>query len=505
MPTTGSSRRARATAVAAVLALLLGACSDGDGRRGAEPSARPFPPTSSAPATDLAWTPCDDGFSCVTLDVPLDADDPSQGTVALALTRLPAADPDNRIGSIVVNPGGPGASAVDFLQSSWTHVLPVVRERFDLVAFDPRGVGRSAPVRCASTAELDRWFALDPSPDDAAELGALVQGSAALTAGCVRGAGRLTGHLSTEEAAADLERVRVAVGDERLTYLGYSYGTSIGAAYLDRFPERVRAMVLDGAFPPSLTWEQVLTGQADGFERALTAFLDDCERTSCDYRRAVPGDLTAAYDRLVARVDGAPLPGDASRRVGPGELFLAVVASLYDRGTGWPALAAALTAAEQRDGGPLLALADGYLGRGPEGYSNANEANLVVNCSDRPWPAEPAAYVELSERLAQTAPRFGPPVALAGVICATWPARAQRQPQEVTGEGAPPVVVVGTTGDPATPYAWAVSLADQLASGVLLTARGEGHTVYSVDGPVCVVEALDAYLLELTVPERRTC
>ena len=509
MPGTGTvghgGRGARLGAAALLLALLPACSGDrapADGGRSAAPSARP---SAGQPSSDLAWTPCGQEFTCTVLDVPLVEDDPAQGTVPLALTRLPAADPDARIGSIVVNPGGPGVSAVDSLQATWSQVLPVVRERFDLVAFDPRGVGRSAPVRCASTAELDRYFALDPTPDDAAELEALVAGSAALTAGCVQGAGRLLGHLSTADAAADLEQVRVAVGDERLTYLGFSYGTTIGAAYLERFPDRVRAMVLDSAFPPSLTWEQVLTGQAVGFDRALAAFLDDCERTGCVFREQVDGDLTAAYDRLVARVDAQPLPGDGTREVGPGELVLGVVAALYDRQSGWPALAAALAAAERGDGVPLLALADGYLGRGPEGFTNVNEANLAVNCSDRPWPDEPAAYVALADRLAEQAPRFGRSVALAGLPCATWPADPADEPEPVTAEDAPPVVVIGTTGDPATPYEWSVALADRLESGVLLTHEGQGHTVYDVDGPSCVVEAVDAYLLELEVPDEQTC
>ena len=510
MPLTGTRPRGRRSArlvAAALLVALLPACSGDDGPARAEPSAPPSSPAPSASPTpeQLAWTPCGDDFTCAVLDVPLVEDDPAQGTVPLALTRLAAADPERRVGSIVVNPGGPGVSAVDYLQAAWSQVLPVVRERFDLVAFDPRGVGRSAPVRCATAAELDRYFALDPTPDDAAELDALVRGSATVAAGCAKGAGRLLGHLSTAQAAADLDRVRAAVGDDQLTYLGFSYGTTLGAAYVERFPDRVRAMVLDGALPPSLTWEQLLTGQARGFEQALTAFLDDCERTSCEFRRQVRGGLTAAYDRLTARVDQAPLPADGTRTVGPGELLLGVVASLYDRETGWPALAAALSAAERGDGAPLRALADGYLGRGPEGYTNVNEANLAVNCSDRPWPDGPAAYVALAERLAPQAPRFGEPIALAGLSCATWPAKPVDQPREVRGDGAAPVVVVGTTGDPATPYAWSVDLAEQLDSGVLLTHRGEGHTVYDVDGPPCVVEAVDAYLLELEVPQERTC
>ena len=504
--TVGGAGRAARRAAAGLLVLVLTACSADSAAPQDEPASRPSAETASRPPTpELAWTPCGGDFACATLEVPLVADDPSQGTVPLAVTRLEAADPANRIGAVVVNPGGPGLSAVDHLQATWSQVLPVVRERFDLVAFDPRGVGRSAPVRCASTAELDRYFALDPAPDDPGELEALVEGNAALTAACARGAGRLLGHLATEQAAADLERVRVALGGEQLTYLGFSYGTTIGAAYLDRFPEQVRAMVLDSAFPRSLTWQQVLTGQATGFERALTAFLADCERTDCEFRGQVRGELPAAYDRLVARVDDAPLPGDGTRQVGPGELSLAVAAALYDQESGWPALAAALAAAEQGDGLPLLVLADAYLGRGPEGYSNVNEANLAVNCSDRPWPDDPQAYVALAEQLAVEAPRFGPSVALAGLSCATWPAKPQEQPRAVTGAGAPPVLVVATTGDPATPYAWSVDLVERLDSGVLLTHRGQGHTVYDVDGPACVVEAVDAYLLTLEVPEQRTC
>ncbi len=512
MPPTGTGRRrepgpALLAPVLVAALVLVAACSAQDARTGAEPSA---PASTAAPSgspspSEPAWTPCGDGFTCAVLDVPLVGDDPAAGTVPLALTRLEAADPQNRIGSIVVNPGGPGASAVDYLQASWQVVLPVVRQRFDLVAFDPRGVGRSSPVRCTGAAELDRFFALDPTPDDATELDALVRGNAAVSAACARGAGRLLGHLSTADAAADLDRVRAAVGDEELTYLGFSYGTTLGAAYLDRFPDRVRAMVLDGAFPPSLTWEEVLTGQARGFDRALTAFLADCERSSCELREQAGLDATAAYDRLAARVDAAPLPGDGTRTVGPGVLLLGTLAGLYDRSFGWPALAAALAAAERGDGVPLLALADGYVGRGPEGYANVNEAGLTVNCSDRPWPDAPADYVALAERLTRDAPRTGEAVALAGLSCAGWPAQPAEEPREVTGDGAPPVLVVGTTGDPATPYAWSVELAASLESGVLLTHRGQGHTVYGVDGPPCVVEPIDEYLVTLELPERRTC
>ena len=500
--TAWSARRGARLAATALAFAVVVACSSASGPR---EERAPASPSTGASGGDLAWEACGGGFECTVLEVPLVEGDPAQGTVPLALTRLPAADRVNRVGSIVVNPGGPGLSAVDHLQAAWTSTLPVVRERFDLVAFDPRAVGRSSPLRCASTAELDRYFALDPTPDGPDELTALAQGAGALATACARGAGRLLGHLSTAAAVGDLEAVRVAVGDERLTYLGYSYGTTIGAGYLDRFPDRVRAMVLDSPIPASLTWDEVLTGQAVGFERALSAFLADCARTACAFHRVVGGDLDVAYDRLLASVEDAPLPGDRTRTVGPGEAFLGVIAALYDQDSGWPALAAALAAAAQGDGTPLLALADGYLGRGLEGYSTVSEANLAVSCSDRPWPDDPGAYDALGQRLAERAPRFGRAVALAGLSCAAWPAKPDAVPAPVTGEGAPPVLVLGTTGDPATPYAWAVELAGRLDDAVLLTARGQEHTVYDVDGPSCVVEAVDAYLLTLEVPEPVRC
>ncbi len=522
--TAGTRAPRRLTVLPAALLAVLGVgCSVGPGEDAApgrssaaapssSPTAAPRSPAPSspppspapAPAAPLRWTPCEQGFDCAVLPVPLDEADPSRGTVDLALTRRPAEDPDRRTGSLLVNPGGPGASAVEFLQAAWEGVPPAVRARFDLVAFDPRGVGRSAPVRCGSTAELDRWFALDPVPDDAAELDALEAGGERLVAGCAQRAGGLLEHLSTAQAAADLERVRAAVGDDRLTYLGWSYGTAIGAAYLDRFPTRVRAMVLDGALDPALTWDALLAGQARGFERAFSAFLADCARVRCAYRRQVAGDLGAAFDRLAARVDRAPLRGSGDRRLGPGELALGVGAALYSSAS-WPTLASALAAAERGDGGPLLALSDSYLSRGPEGYANTNEANLAVNCVDRPWPRERAPYVALAERVAADAPRFGPAIVLSGLACASWPVPPQGAPARVAGEGAPPVVVVGTTGDPATPYAWSVALAGQLRSGVLLTVQGQGHTAYRTGASPCLVDAVDAYLVEGRAPAARTC
>jgi pimeloyl-ACP methyl ester carboxylesterase len=251
--------------------------ASGPASPGRAPSASAVAPTPSRPPVVLAWKPCGSGFSCSTLPVPLDERRPDGETVPLAVIKRPATG--RRTGSLVVNPGGPGASAVEYLRAAWSALPAPVRERFDLVAFDPRGVGQSRPVRCETTAQLDAYFHLDPAPDDAAELAAYERGNAALAKGCGERSGALLAHVSTREAAGDLDRLRASLGDAKLTYLGYSYGTSIGAQYLDRYPTRVRAMVLDGALDPALTWDALLEGQSRGFDDALDAFLADCQRT----------------------------------------------------------------------------------------------------------------------------------------------------------------------------------------------------------------------------------
>ncbi|MGB8649252.1 MAG: alpha/beta hydrolase [Mycobacteriales bacterium] len=522
-----ASRRPRpaiaATAAAVGMLLALTACSTGGKVRSvASPRSSPTSsasestaPTPSAPSPATApagpsrgvlsrWTSCESGFQCATLTVPLDDTRPGLGTVALALTRHRATG-SGRIGSLLVNPGGPGASAVEFLQSSYTDFPAEIRKHFDLVAFDPRGVGRTAPVRCETTPELDAYFHLDPVPDTAAELRALDAGNLKLAQGCQRRSARILPYVSTAVVAQDMDRVRQAVGDAKLTYLGYSYGTAIGASYLDQFPTRVRAMVLDGALDPTLTWDQLLAGQSQGFDVALKAFLADCQRTRCAFREAVSGDLTAAYDRLAASVETTPLPGDGTRTVGPGEFSYGVGAGLYSKRYGWPAIANALAAAEQGQGDGLLALSDSYLERSDTGYTNISEANFAVNCIDRPWPRTDAPYQALARRVAQRYPRFGPAIALSGLGCAVWPLKPVGTPHAVSAPGSPPVLVIGTTRDPATPYAWAVSLARQLSRGVLLTHEGDGHTVYRVGAPSCVLGPVDAYLLRLQTPTPARC
>ena len=505
----------RLSAVLLLAVLTVAACGGAAAprtaapRTAAPPTAGPQTSASAAPVSPvpalgpLVWRDCDDGFQCSTLRVQLDDGDPAKGTLDLAVARKRATS-GQRIGSLLVNPGGPGASAVDFLEAAYDSFPKAVRARFDLVAFDPRGVGRSSAVRCASTTELDRYLALDPSPTTPVALEDYAQANRQLDAGCAARSGRLLPYVGTNTVADDMDRVRAAVGDDRLTYLGYSYGTAIGAAYLDRYPTRVRAMVLDGAIDPTLSWEQLAGGQGTGFDRAMRAFLDNCRATSCSYARAVTGDVGAAFDRLSAAVDRTALPGEGTRTVGPGEFFLSVVGSLYSKRS-WSGLADALVAAEQGDGKPLLTLSDEFSERGPDGYAPILESINAVNCIDRPWPRDVASYAAAGDRIAVTAPRFGRAIVLSGMSCLAWPVPPVSTPHAVTGAGAPPVVVIGTTRDPATPYEWARGLAGQLRQGVLITHEGDGHTVYRTGAPACIVDPVNRYLIDLTVPAAFSC
>jgi pimeloyl-ACP methyl ester carboxylesterase len=435
--------------------------------------------------------------------VPVDPRRPALGTVDLKVTRHKATG-SRRIGSLFANPGGPGASAVDWIHNAYDNFPSEIRKRFDLVAFDPRGVGHTTPVRCLSTRGLDAYIHVDPTPDTAAERAALVDANRDFDAGCQRRSGGVLPYVDTVTVAQDLDRLRQALGDSKLTYVGYSYGTAIGASYLDQFPTRVRAMVLDGALDPAMSWEGFLRGQSAGFEGAFEDFLADCERNGCAFRDAVQGDLGEAYDRLAARVDAHPLPGRGSRVVGPGEFITGTALGMYSKNL-WPWLADALAQAEGGDGQEMLNLNDEYFERSDQGYENQQEANIAVNCVDRPWPRTAKPYFDLAAEVARTAPRFGQMITLSGLSCIDWPVRAKGSPHRVTAPGSPAVIVIGGTHDPATPYVWSQRLADQLSRGVLLTHTRPGHTIWRTSAPNCILRPVDDYLLTLRVPPPTRC
>ena len=456
------------------------------------------PSFSVAPAR---WTDCGDGFLCAQVRVPRDYDKPSDGYLNVSMVKIAATDRTARIGSLFVNPGGPGASGVDFVRDgSKADIFPdALRKRFDIVGFDPRGVNSSTAIRCIDN--LDPQAALDPSPDDAAELKALVDSARDYARECGKRNDTTLPYLSTDAVARDLDSLRAAVGDQQLTYLGFSYGTLIGAIYADLFPDRIRAMALDGAIDPSLDMRAFRSGQAKGFEDALASFLADCAaRTSCEFHEG--GKTTQAFDALMRSIEAKSLPATLlhdARRVGPGIAWYSVLAALYSEAA-WPTLAKSLALAKRGDGSIMLLIADPYRGRKPNGsYSNLQDAYTANTCLDYPAPKDVATYSAWARALERSAPHFAGLTAYNDLPCAFWPVPAERTPKKVSATGAPAIVVVGSTGDPATPYSWAVALSKELDSGVLITRKGEGHTGYEASS--CVQKAVDDYLLDLKVPK----
>lgn len=459
----------------------------------------PGPAEAQTPGT-IQWKSCSGGFQCGTLDVPLDYAKPDGEQIELSLVRLPARNQGQRIGSLLANPGGPGASGNEFVRF-WARALDSkLRDRFDIVGWDPRGVGESEGLTC--TENIGTLYAQDPSPDTQAEWDALAREYRALADNCKRKHGDLLQHVGTYDTARDLDRIRAALGDEKLTYVGYSYGTVIGQVYADLFPKNVRALVLDGAVDLSVGPDEGIIQQAKGFELALKNFADDCDaRARCKLK--MTGGSIKAFDELFKKAEERPIPAkSANRPAGPGEVMLGVIRPLYSE-QAWPALEDAVDDALNGDGSGIVRLADDYLERKSDGtYNGLLASNTAINCVDYPaskLPVDFRAYPAAAQRFAELAPHFGNALAN-GLTCAAWPAEPVplKTPR---GAGAPPIVVVSTSGDPATPYEWGVALSRQLESGTLISFGGEGHTAYG-GGDRCVDGAVNAYLLELTVPEK---
>nr|WP_245765299.1 alpha/beta hydrolase [Nonomuraea jiangxiensis] len=424
----------------------------------------------------MSWSACGNGYECTTLNVPLNYTKPAGKRIKIAMIRLPATG--KRIGSIVLNFGGPGASGIDRLAADKTFMSDSIRRRFDVVSFDPRGVGRSSPVRCLDTLRMDAMLSSDRTPDDRAEVALRKLWDKEFAKACKANSGKeLLAHVGTYEAARDMDVMRSALGDRGLTYLGLSYGTYLGARYADLFPTRIRAMVLDGAMDPSLTSSEESRAQTTGFGVATESFLRDCFKADdCPFGKH---SVSAAEKRLAAllkRADRAPLRNTYDgRQVTEAVVRTGLNAALYST-AGWPHLRAALTDAFKGDGTKLLLLADGYNGRLPDGtYVNETEAFLAINCVDHPE-----------------------------MRCPHWPVKGTTFARKVHAKGSPPIVVVGTTRDPATPYKQARALAAQLSKGVLLTNDADGHTAYS-GGASCLDRQIDRYLITAKAPRPGAC
>jgi pimeloyl-ACP methyl ester carboxylesterase len=444
-----------------------------------------------------AWQPCRQQ-ECATIEVPLDYDQPAGKTIELRLRRAQTRDQSNKIGTLFINPGGPGGSGLEYVEAASLVLGAPLLRRFDVIGWDPRGVGESTPVRCVDTAQMDALVAADGSPDDEAEIAALDKVAKQFANGCQARSGELLPHVSTKDAARDIDVMRGIVGDPQLYYLGKSYGTYLGATYAELFPKNVGRMVLDGAVDPARPTEQINMAQAKGFDVALDAFAEDCARHSCGLGSS-KAEVLAKVDKVLADSDAKPLTGDGKRQVTQGIAVLGVIFPLYVKAY-WPRLEKAIEDGLNGDGARLLALADDYTNREPGGYDdNSGEVIYAVNCIDHPDITSVAQAKAEEAAFKAASPRFGSYLLWGSLPCAHWPVKPVNTQHAIKAAGAKPIVVVGTTRDPATPYEWAVALASQLDSGVLVTRDGDGHTGY-FEGNPCVDHAVETYYLEGTPP-----
>lgn len=527
-------RTSSAALVAAVL--LMSGCSSGDpDEPEQEGNERPSTATPGAPrppggdaeplkalpaaipaelkpyyGQKLSWRECGViGFECTTLEVPLDYENPDpQAELQLAVSRKKSEGEGKPIGSLMVNPGGPGGSAIQYLQqAAAVGFPPKLRGKYDIVGMDPRGVARSEPVECLSDREMDAYTRTDQTPDDGQETEKLIAAYKGFAKGCEQRSSGLLSHVSTVEAARDMDVLRAALGDGKLHYYGASYGTFLGATYAGLYPQRTGRLVLDGAMDPSLTALEINKQQTGGFATAFEAFARDCvKRKDCPLGTGSAQDAGKKLSAFFKKVDAKPLRTGEARSLTESLATTGVIQSMYTQ-VYWPRLREALADGMDGDGAGLLALADSYYERDADGsYGNIMFANPAVNCLDLPAAfSGPDAAEKAIPAFEKASPVFGEAFAWAALNCTYWQEEATGRPRKIVAEGAAPMIVVGTTRDPATPYAWAEGLAGQLATGRLLTYAGDGHTAF-MQGSQCIDSAITGYLTKGRMPpENKRC
>ena len=451
-------------------------------------------------AQEVEWSECGGGFDCASVVVPMNYADPTGETIEIAVKRFNHTGDAPAVGTMFINPGGPGGSGVEMVEATTSYFSRELRERYDIIGFDPRGVGESHGVRCYTTEQLNEWYAKLYDLETDAGWDSYVADATAYGEACLENTGPLMEFLDTISAAKDLDILRGTLGEETLTYFGFSYGTFLGAQYAELFPTRVGRMVLDGAVDPALSYAELTAGQNEGFELAYRSYLADClEGAACPFT----GTVDEAWDRTVQLLEefaANPVDsGDPERPVTDGELISAIIMAMYSP-TWWPTLSEALTLAMEGDGTQLLQMADIAADLDDDGnYPDDEGAFRLIDCLDYPVTLDRAEITANAEALVAENEVFGPYFGYGEVGCATLPFHSTAVREPITAAGAPPILVIGTTRDPATPYLWAESLAGQLESGVFLSYDGDGHTAYGYGS--CIDDAVDAFLIDGTVPE----
>ena len=492
-------------AIAITTALLISGCASEVAIE------EPLPDLATYENQQLDWSTCYDDFECADLLVPIDYADLEVGSFKIALLRYKAQDQINRIGSLIVNPGGPGGSGVDYAYNAEYIFDPDVLDRFDIVGFDPRGVNRSAPIKCLTDEETDAAYAADAKPDNDAELAAAMTDAKEFIDKC-ESANKYLNHYTTAEAARDMDILRAALGDEKLNYLGKSYGTYLGTLYAQFFPDKVGRMVLDGAVDPNISILEQNISQAKGFDDALNAFIIDCAKEDdCP----LPKNKTEATAKIISIFTSSatkPLPRklkvkNDDRAATESLIVLGTASALYDDVDGWPKLRTAITEALQGYGDSFLDLVDQYTDRSPDGTYASNEldSGAIIDCLDWPDTRTTEEIKADTKRFTEVAPIFGPYLAYSSTACKylTPPTKDKltRTTNKITSINTVPIIVIGTTRDPATPYEWAVGLNKIFTSSKLITLNADGHTGQG-RGSACVDDAVDAYLLEGKSPKK---
>ncbi|TXS56796.1 alpha/beta hydrolase [Streptomyces sp. t39] len=522
MPTTSAARRTaaarRAAASAAALAVLLtaaGCSGDGNGDGGDDATDfaaqkldwQPCPAPSQAEGGGTKPSPLPGGaqWECSFMQAPLDYDDPGGDTIELALIRARASEPDRRIGSLVFNFGGPGGSGVATLPAAAVD-YGTLRTRYDLVSFDPRGVGRSVPVECLDDQQMEEWVAEDSTPDTPAEVETFTESLTSFADACEDNSGEQLPHVGTTEAARDMDLMRQVLGDDKLHYFGISYGTELGGVYAHLFPQNVGRAVFDAVVDPTETSEQGSLGQAEGFQLALTNFLEDCVSRGDDCR--LPGSTVGEIQDWIIRfldgLDAKPIPGIGGRELTQSQGLNGIAQTLYSREY-WELLEQALDEAEGGDGALLMAFSDALTGRNENGtYSNSQAAGAAIGCVDSKERYTLEQTRAALPRFEKASPVFGTFLGWGLLGCTEWPVPGTWTHPDVSAPGAAPILVIGNTGDPATPYEGAQRMAEALGEGVgvRMTYRGEGHGAYG--NSACVDRAVNGYLLDGRVPKDGT-
>ncbi|OKL53664.1 hypothetical protein BSZ39_08385 [Bowdeniella nasicola] len=500
----------------AASALLLSACSQTAQKTETSPSAEASTTAAPAPADtgavpegfeefytqQVEWKECGEKFRCAKVKVPIDYSDPTGETIEISVKQNVSAG--ESAPALFINPGGPGGSGVNQVGYADRLATEKLRGTYNVTGFDPRGVNESNPLKCLDDKAKDAMRAEDANLDTDEGYHRAVETLTKYGKACQENSGKLLGFVDTKSAARDMDVLRAVIGKaSKLNYLGFSYGTFLGATYADLFPKNVGRFVLDGALDPSLSTFGVEKGQAVGFEKAARAYIADCQAgPNCPLKGDVEEGLKQ-LGRFFESLGTNPLPtADGDRKLTRSLGYMGVITPLYSQ-EAWPQLTLGLAQAmQERDGSILLMLADLMSERNDDGTyaTNSEEAFGAINCLDYPVTGNKEQWAKEREELKKISPVFGPTLGGSELACSLWPHKSTAERKPITAAGSDPIVVIGTTGDPATPFEWSEALAKQLDNGHLLTYEGEGHTAYRPDNS-CIADAVDNYLVDGKVPE----